>query len=82
MSSIINLSLIVLIRKKKFISIVTFYHVYLFHFFNAGFEVDWWSLGICLYEFMTGVLPFHDTTPEAVFHNILNQGQLFEIVFL
>nr|XP_014290111.1 serine/threonine-protein kinase greatwall isoform X2 [Halyomorpha halys] len=38
-----------------------------------GLEVDWWSLGICIYEFMTGVLPFHDTTPEGVFHNILHQ---------
>jgi serine/threonine-protein kinase greatwall len=34
--------------------------------------VDWWSLGVCLYEFMTGIPPFMDETPEAVFDNILS----------
>uniref|UniRef100_A0A0K2TZU8 Serine/threonine-protein kinase greatwall n=2 Tax=Lepeophtheirus salmonis TaxID=72036 RepID=A0A0K2TZU8_LEPSM len=33
--------------------------------------VDWWGLGVCLYEFVTGVPPFSDETPEAVFKNIL-----------
>ncbi|XP_064483773.1 serine/threonine-protein kinase greatwall-like [Ornithodoros turicata] len=36
-----------------------------------GSAVDWWSLGVCLYEFLTGVPPFSDETPEAVFDNIL-----------
>ena len=26
-------------------------------------KVDWWGLGICLYEFMTGIPPFMDETP-------------------
>ena len=30
--------------------------------------VDWWGLGICLYEFMVGVPPFSDETAELV-HN-------------
>ena len=33
--------------------------------------VDWWGLGVCLYEFVTGVPPFSDDTPEKVFENIL-----------
>jgi len=33
--------------------------------------VDWWGLGVCLYEFLTGIPPFTDQTPEAVFDNIL-----------
>ena len=33
--------------------------------------VDWWGLGVCLYEFVTGVPPFSDDTPEKVFDNIL-----------
>lgn len=37
-----------------------------------SFGVDWWGLGVCLYEFMTGIPPFTDETPEAVFENILN----------
>ncbi|XP_042223034.1 serine/threonine-protein kinase greatwall-like isoform X2 [Homarus americanus] len=38
-----------------------------------GPAVDWWALGVCLFEFMTGVPPFNDETPEAVFHNILHR---------
>ncbi|GAB1602715.1 serine/threonine-protein kinase greatwall [Argonauta hians] len=35
--------------------------------------VDWWALGVCLFEFLTGVPPFNDSTPESVFQNILNR---------
>ncbi|KAG0337549.1 hypothetical protein BG004_007604 [Podila humilis] len=34
--------------------------------------VDWWSLGVCLFEFLTGYPPFMDEAPEAIFKNILN----------
>ncbi|ODQ51010.1 kinase-like protein, partial [Saitoella complicata NRRL Y-17804] len=34
---------------------------------------DWWSLGCILFEFMFGVPPFHDETPEKVFENILER---------
>ena len=44
----------------------------LFDISNAS--VDWWALGVCLFEFLTGVPPFNDETPEAVFQNILNRG--------
>jgi len=36
-----------------------------------GPAVDWWALGVCLYEFCTGLPPFNDETPQAVFANIL-----------
>jgi len=35
-------------------------------------KVDWWSLGVCLYEFMTGIPPFMDESAELVFENILS----------
>ncbi|XP_070564918.1 serine/threonine-protein kinase greatwall-like isoform X2 [Ptychodera flava] len=38
-----------------------------------GKEVDWWALGVCLFEFLTGVPPFNDQTPDLVFTNILNR---------
>ncbi|XP_058467188.1 serine/threonine-protein kinase greatwall [Malaya genurostris] len=39
-----------------------------------GPAVDWWALGVCLYEFMTGVPPFNDETPKKVFENILSRN--------
>uniref|UniRef100_A0A336KC62 Serine/threonine-protein kinase greatwall n=1 Tax=Culicoides sonorensis TaxID=179676 RepID=A0A336KC62_CULSO len=38
-----------------------------------GPAVDWWALGVCLYEFLTGIPPFNDETPQKVFDNILNR---------
>ena len=37
-----------------------------------SFAVDWWGLGVCLYEFMIGIPPFTADSPEDVFDNILN----------
>ncbi|XP_053669866.1 serine/threonine-protein kinase greatwall [Anopheles nili] len=39
-----------------------------------GPAVDWWALGVCLYEFLTGVPPFNDETPQKVFENILGRN--------
>jgi len=42
-----------------------------------GTGVDWWSLGICFFEFLTGVPPFNDQTPQLVFANILKRGYTY-----
>ncbi|XP_059611803.1 serine/threonine-protein kinase greatwall [Phlebotomus argentipes] len=39
-----------------------------------GPAVDWWALGVCLYEFLTGIPPFNDETPQKVFQNILTRN--------
>lgn len=44
-----------------------------------GKSVDWWALGVCLYEFLTGVPPFNDETPQKVFENILSRSKLIGI---
>ncbi|XP_063915014.1 serine/threonine-protein kinase greatwall [Zophobas morio] len=36
--------------------------------------VDWWALGVCFYEFVTGIPPFNDETPQLVFRNILERN--------
>ncbi|XP_053569879.1 serine/threonine-protein kinase greatwall isoform X2 [Bombina bombina] len=38
-----------------------------------GPSVDWWALGVCLFEFLTGIPPFNDETPAQVFQNILKR---------
>uniref|UniRef100_A0A8D8VIA6 Serine/threonine-protein kinase greatwall n=1 Tax=Cacopsylla melanoneura TaxID=428564 RepID=A0A8D8VIA6_9HEMI len=38
---------------------------------DHGSGVDWWALGVCIYEFVTGIPPFSDETPQKVFDNIL-----------
>jgi serine/threonine protein kinase len=36
--------------------------------------VDWWAVGVTLFEFLTGIPPFNDETPEKIFQNIFNRG--------
>ncbi|KAL7423549.1 rim15, signal transduction response regulator [Cryptotrichosporon argae] len=35
--------------------------------------VDWWALGVVLYEFIYGIPPFHAETPEKVFDNVVSR---------
>jgi len=38
-----------------------------------NFTIDWWSLGVILFEFLCGVPPFNDDSPEKIYDNIINQ---------
>uniref|UniRef100_A0A1D1XKI4 non-specific serine/threonine protein kinase n=2 Tax=Anthurium amnicola TaxID=1678845 RepID=A0A1D1XKI4_9ARAE len=38
-----------------------------------GYAADWWSVGIILFEFITGIPPFTAQLPEIIFENILNR---------
>ncbi|KAI8918021.1 kinase-like domain-containing protein, partial [Entophlyctis helioformis] len=38
---------------------------------GQGVSVDWWALGVILYEFLYGIPPFNAPTPPQVFENIL-----------
>lgn len=63
-------------REYKMLFFVFFF--FFFRFFNRhqhGPEVDWWALGVCLYEFMTGIPPFNDETPQKVFENIISRSK-------
>lgn len=44
---------------------------------SLGPSVDWWALGVCLFEFLTGIPPFNDETPALVFQNILKRGKSY-----
>ncbi|TPX35989.1 hypothetical protein SmJEL517_g01853 [Synchytrium microbalum] len=37
-------------------------------------SVDWWAVGVILYEFLYGFPPFHAETPSKVFENILSRN--------
>lgn len=39
-----------------------------------NYAVDWWALGCCFYEFVTGIPPFNDASPQLVFKNILEHN--------
>lgn len=45
-----------------------------FLYFRQGYgkPVDWWSMGIILYEFLIGCVPFFGETPEELFAHTVN----------
>ena len=36
-------------------------------------NVDWWSLGILIYEMVTGIVPYSDRNVYIVYQNILQK---------
>ncbi|KAK2542168.1 Mast3 [Columba guinea] len=39
-----------------------------------GKPVDWWAMGIILYEFLVGCVPFFGDTPEELFGQVISGG--------
>ena len=39
----------------------------------TNFSIDWWSLGAILFEFLCGIPPFNDDSPEKIFDNIVHR---------
>jgi protein kinase A len=46
-----------------------------------GKAVDWWTLGVFIYEMLGGVNPFADDDPMSVYRKILKGKIKFPIVF-
>lgn len=41
---------------------------------SFGPEVDWWALGVIVFEFLMGYRPFTAETPEDIFNNVVRQN--------
>lgn len=40
---------------------------------NSNYTIDWWALGVIIFEFICGIPPFNDDTIEKVYDNIVHR---------
>lgn len=38
---------------------------------TSNYSIDLWALGVIMFEFLVGIPPFNDETPEKIYNNIL-----------
>ena len=43
-----------------------------------GRPVDWWALGIIMFELMTGITPFANANPMTTYKNIKTGHEMIE----
>jgi len=43
-----------------------------------GFEVDWWSFGVLVFEMMNGKTPFFDRNKKVMYHRVLTRDPTFD----
>jgi microtubule-associated serine/threonine kinase len=44
---------------------------------SYGKTVDWWSMGIILYEFLTSFAPYNGNTPDELFQNVISDNVMW-----
>ena len=47
-----------------------------------GAAVDWWALGVVLFELLVGIPPFHADSPQEIFAFVFCDFILFYFILL
>ena len=60
-------------------NIVSFFPFQILQELNYGASVDWWALGVLMYEMMAGQPPFEADNEDDLFESILHDDVLYPV---